>query len=157
MLRRVPLRVLFDTNAIDTLALGDPALFDTLRRAVEDGRLECLWTHVTSDEICRIPDEAERSRRIVLVASLARLVPTGAFVVGYSRVDFARLAEDPEAVEAFRLGNLKHTEDALLAATAEVEGAVLVTADRRLRARCEARGVPVLYVEDVAAAVTERG
>jgi hypothetical protein len=99
-----------------------------------------LWTHVTIDEIAETGELSRRARLLTIAAALRpRLVPTGATVVGYSRLGFARPSQDAEAVEAFRQGNIKHTEDALIAATAAVEGCPVVTGDRTLTHRAKAR------------------
>jgi rRNA-processing protein FCF1 len=55
----------------------------------------------------------------------------------------ARLS-DPEPFESLRGGNVDHTEDALIAATAEYEDATLVTEDRRLRGRAIKQGIDVI-------------
>ena len=91
---------------------------------------------------------------LTIAASMARLVPTGAFVTEFSRVDFARLFDDVEAFEAFRLGNVKHTRDALVAATAAYEGAAVVTDDVGLRNRATARGLRVLSSAELVAEVS---
>jgi len=48
-----------------------------------------------------------------------------------------------EPIEAIRKGRLKETEDALIAATAEWDGLLLVTEDGRLRRALERRGTRV--------------
>jgi hypothetical protein len=90
---------------------------------------------VQADEVERTPDR-ERVRRLLTVP--VEEVATYGFVVGYSRVGMARLS-DPEPFESLRGGNLDHTEDALIAATADYENATLVTEDRRLRGRATSR------------------
>jgi predicted nucleic acid-binding protein len=59
-------------------------------------------------------------------------VPTYGFVLDVSRLGMARL-EEPAPIKAIRAGNWeKHTKDALIAATAQYEGLILVTEERRL-------------------------
>jgi len=144
------IRGLLDSNAVDLLVYP-PERYEAMRDAVDDGRLVLLWTHITIDELAAIPDLERRGRLLLTAISLARLVPTGAMVLDYSRWDWARLADDEEAVEAFRQGNLRHTRDALLAATAVYERCALVTADRTLTFRARARGVEVMTPDDLAA------
>jgi predicted nucleic acid-binding protein len=142
-----------DANAVDGIA-DDVDRFEAVRQAVTGGRLELLWTHVTIDELAAIPDSSRRARLLTIAASMAKLVPTGAFVTEFSRVDFARLFDDVETFEAFRLGNVKHTRDALVAATAAYEGAAVVTDDVGLRNRATARGLRVLSSAELVAEVS---
>lgn len=137
-----PARVVLDANALDPL-IDQPGAYDFLELAIAEMRIEVLYTHVTLDELAEVPDLERRRGLLLAMVALGRLVPTGACVADFSSAGHARAHDDPEAVEAFRLGNLKHTHDALIAATAEFENAALVTADRRLTARAQARGVRV--------------
>lgn len=77
------------------------------------------------------------------MVDLGQLVPTGACVADVSRLNFARLMEDVDAVEALRSGNIDHTRDALIAATAIFEKCALVTNDKRLAGQAR-RGIEVL-------------
>lgn len=145
-----PTRVVLDANAVDPL-VDQAGAYETLSRAVAEGRLEALYTHVTLDELAEVPDLERRRRLILALVGLGRLVPTGAFVVGFSRLGHGRLVDDAEALESFRSGNLKHTADALIAATAAFESAALVTADKRLSGRARDRGLRVLAMTDLLA------
>jgi hypothetical protein len=60
-----------------------------------------------------------------------------------------RLGEDEEAFEAYRLGNLKHTKDALQCATASYEDCAVLTLDKGLRNRAQRRGLSVLSPAEV--------
>jgi hypothetical protein len=136
-------QVVADSNAIDPLAYT-PGAYETIRAAIDDGRLEILFTRVTVDELAAIPDLARRSHLPLILIDLGRLVPTGAFVLDYSRLNFARLNDDTEAFEAFRSGNIEHTHDALTTVTAQVEHCAVVTFDKRLTARARDHGIEVL-------------
>lgn len=136
----VPVRVVVDANAIDPL-IDQADAYETLQAAITAGTIEVLYTHVTVDELAVVPDEERRKQLLLALLALGRLVPTGAFVVGYSRLNHARPVDDAEGFEAFRSGHLKHTADALIAATAAAEQADVVTADKRLVARSQARGL----------------
>ncbi len=63
-------------------------------------------------------------------------------VLGTSRLGLARYGET-ERVEAIRSPSGRHTNDALIATTAQGEGAVLVTEERRLRNRARREGIEV--------------
>jgi len=144
------LRVLFDSNAVVDSLADPPKRYALVMDAVRSKRLDVLWTHITVDELAAIPDPHQRARLLTLAAGMARLVPTGAMVANYSRVDWARPAVDSEAIEAFRQGNLRHTRDALIAATAVYEGCCLVTSDRTLAKRAAARDIEVLSAVELA-------
>jgi hypothetical protein len=79
------------------------------------------------DELAAVPDLDRRSRLLLILVDIGRLVPTGAFAVNVSRLNFARLSEDADVVEALRSGNVDHTRDALIAVTAVYEACALVT------------------------------
>jgi hypothetical protein len=49
-----------------------------------------------------VSDAERRSRLLLAMVDLGQLVPTGACVADVSRLDFARLMEDVDAVEALR-------------------------------------------------------
>lgn len=53
------LKALLDANAVDDLA-DPPERYDAIRRAVTDGSLDLLWTHVTTDELAATPDLQRR-------------------------------------------------------------------------------------------------
>jgi predicted nucleic acid-binding protein len=136
-------RIVMDANAIDPLA-DFPGAYEAMRPAVDQGQLEVLYTHITIDELSAVPDEDRRARLLLLLVDLGHLIPTGARVLSYSRLNYARFGNDSEALDAFRSGNIKHTRDALLAATAQYEQCELVTADNRLLRRAQERGVKAI-------------
>jgi rRNA-processing protein FCF1 len=137
------LRAVLDSNAVDPF-ISAAGAYEAAEKAINEGQLDLLITHITIDELAEIPDIARRSHLLVIAMALGRLVPTGAFVLDVSRLNFARLNDDVEAVEALRSGNVDHSRDALIAATAQFEDCALVTNDKRLAGRARARGVPVL-------------
>jgi rRNA-processing protein FCF1 len=143
-------RVVVDANAIDPL-VDLPGAYEVVRSSVDQRQLKVLFTHVTIDELTATPDEERRSRLLSLLVDLGHLIPTGAFVLGFSRLNFARLSSDEEAVEAFRSGRIDHTRDALVAATAQFEQCALVTRDKRLTNRARNRGVDVITPDDLLA------
>jgi hypothetical protein len=131
-----------DSNAVDPLA-DMPGAYDAAREAVEAGHLEILFTHVTIDELAAIGD-LDRRRLLLLLISLGRLVPTGAFILGGSRLDFGRPCDDTESLAVLSSGGASHTRDTLIASVALVDGCALVTHDDRLTARARERGIEVL-------------
>jgi hypothetical protein len=118
-------RAVLDSNAIDPL-VDLPGAYEALRAALDAGRVELLFTHVNIDELAAVPDLDRRSRLLLTLVDIGRLVPTGACALDVSRLNFARLNDDVDVVEALRSGNVDHTRDALIAVTALHEGCALV-------------------------------
>ncbi len=132
-----------DSNAIDPIA-DTPGAYEATRAAVDAGRVELLFTHVNIDELAAVPDLERRSRLLLTLVDLGRLIPTGACALNFSRLNFARLNDDEQVFEALRSGNIDHTRDALIAVTADFEQCALVTNERRLTNRARDRGLEVL-------------
>jgi rRNA-processing protein FCF1 len=150
-----PLRILLDTHVVDALS-ADVGLLEQLRTAVEQGHLSVMITHLQIDEVIAIPENHERAaHREALVNVLAQLpaerIPTYGFVVGRSRIENARITDDVGSafIERLRDGNLRHTVDAVLIATAWRDDAVFVTNDRRARRVARSNGVEALSVHEL--------
>src|SRR5687768_17482011 len=111
-----PLTVMLDSNAIDALALDDHVLA-RVERAVLDGTLVLVVTHLQYDELNRTPDDDRRRRLLRLTL---RGTHTAGFVLDVSRLDMAALASEAEHAiyEDVTKGNVKHAEDALILLTA---------------------------------------
>jgi predicted nucleic acid-binding protein len=147
-------RVVFDSNAVDPL-VDRPGAFELLEAAVEAGELEVLYTHVNIDELAEVPDVDRRATLILLLVAVGKLVPTGTAAVDFSRVNFCRVGadEDEDVFMALRSGNIDHTRDALIAATAIYEQCALVTNEQRLTKRSRDRGIEVLSSDELLAEV----
>jgi hypothetical protein len=145
------LRVVIDNCAVDPL-IDRPGAYEAVRGAIDAGNLEILYTHVTIEEASRHPDPVRRRQKLQALTTLGKPVPTGAFVLGISELGQARLTGDAGAasVEVLRSKNAaKHSVDALVAATAGVEGCALLTEDRRLRNRATDEGIKVLNCQEL--------
>jgi hypothetical protein len=118
--------VVMDSNAVDPLA-DLPGAYEVARAAVQDGRLEVLFTHVTIDELAAISDLERRSSLLILLISIGRLVNTEGLIVGYSRVGFSTLVDDTESLTTLRSGGTGHSRDALIGSAALAAGRALVT------------------------------
>lgn len=140
-------RFVLDSNAVDPIADNSGA-YEITRAAIDESRIELLITHINIEELAAVPDLERRSLLLLILCDLGKLIPTGAAVVEYSRLNFCRLNDDEEATEAFRSGNIDHTRDALIAVTAEVEKCALVTNERRLTNRAKDRGIEVINTYD---------
>jgi hypothetical protein len=134
-----PARYLIDSNIYDKIA-DDADALTLAEQLVGDGRLELLSTHVQLDELTKIKDD-DRLGQLLRVP--ARTVPTFGFVFGVSRLGMARLSGE-QPLEDLRGENRdKYTHDGLIAATAQYEGATLVTEDVTIARRAQAQGIPV--------------
>jgi hypothetical protein len=121
-------RYVIDTNIHDLIA-DTPGANALVQRLVAAGRIELIVTHLQQDEL----SNASPARRQKLREIPTTQVPTADFILGVSRLDHARLG-DGQVLEAVR-GTPTHTIDGEIAATAALEGAWLVTEDRRLARR----------------------
>jgi predicted nucleic acid-binding protein len=145
---------MLDTNVVDHLMVHDD-LMRVVERLVGLDQIELLLTHIQIDEVLETPESNPKRR--TLIDFLGRLpasrVPTAGFIIGRSRIGHARLGDDEgrKQFEELRRGNLTHTEDAAIAATASVEGAVLVSCEgRKGRAveRARSNGIESLHVSE---------
>jgi len=142
--------LLLDSNAIDPF-VDVPGAYEAAEKAITDGTHELVFTHVNIDELAEVPTVDRRQRLLLAMVGLGRLVPTGAAVFGHSRLNWSRLVDDADVFEAVQSGNIDHTRDALLAATAVFERCPLVTNDKKLRKRATGRGVQVITTAELLA------
>jgi predicted RNA-binding Zn-ribbon protein involved in translation (DUF1610 family) len=131
-------RFILDSNVYDKL-VATPERQHLFIAGCESGRIELLLTHIQHDELMAIPDEAKRAA--VLSIPFVVTMTYGA-VFGTSKWGLARFGET-EKIDAIRSPSGKHANDALIAQTAQAEGAVLVTEEHRLRNRARSEGVEV--------------
>ncbi len=146
-------RAVVDSNAMDPL-MDLPGAYEAVRAAVDTGELKILFTHVTVEELAAIPDYERRCRLLIFLIAVGRMVPTGAFILGASRLDFGRLCDDTESIGVLTGQSAIHVRDALIGATALVDGCVLVTYDSRLTARARELDIEVLTTAEL---LTELG
>lgn len=142
---------IFDSNVYDVFA-DDETLRRNLVAAIESRRLLLLTTHVQRDELHAVAD-AQRRERLVEVLCLATPVATGSFVLGSSRIGEARLTSDSDAIQFDRtmrngMSDARGTNDALIISTAKVEAAILVSQDRRCRARATRVSVSTAGIDE---------
>lgn len=130
--------LLVDRNAYDVL-VETPEIQRIAIDAHESGRVTFVMTHVQNDEMLLNPNEEQRNA-IAAIPFVHAL--TYGVVLGTSKLGLARFGES-EKIEAIRSPSGNHTNDALLATTAEHEGTILVTNDKRLRNFASRNGVEV--------------
>ncbi len=120
-------------------AVCEAELDAAVSAACNDGTIELLMTHIQQDQLLAIPNDSLRSRVLTIPFVIA---PTYGVVLGTSKNGLARWGE-AEKIEAIRSPSGGHTEDALLAVTAQYDGATLVTNDKRLRNFAKRADIPV--------------
>jgi rRNA-processing protein FCF1 len=154
---------LFDGNVLDWL-VERPADLTAIQQSLQDGRLRLIHTHLLRDEPDATPDPEKRAKLAAVREQLAgEYVATTGFVLDVSRLDEAKLFSDEGArrfneeltTEDPNTGGRRHAEDALLALTAEDEGAVLVTRDVNLTKRARRQGIDVTTPADLIARLSE--
>lgn len=136
-----PKRFVLDSMVYDRLVESS----DRERKVIaahEAGKLVLLMTHIQHDELMQ--DEQKRHRTLAIPFEVTS---TYGVVLGKSKLGLARFGE-PERIHAVSGGSINHVNDALIAATAKYENAVLVTDDKRLRRRAESEGIDLWGSEE---------
>ena len=142
--------LLLDSNVYDAIYDADAvALVAALCVA---GKIELLMTHVQHEELLGIPDAEKR----VAIATIPFVIaPTYGFIFGVSKMGLARFGE-PAKIDAIeKRVRRRHTNDALIAVTAEYESATLVTDDARLSNFAARAGIVVWASERFLQVVAE--
>jgi hypothetical protein len=104
-----------DSNAVDRI-LDSPDLNGRVATAVQSQGLRLLYSHITIDEIAKIPDVRQQRRTDLLswVTTFCSPVPTGGFVLDRSRLGMARLGEANGVIPYLQSDKGDHTLDALI-------------------------------------------
>ena len=133
---------LIDTNIGDFL--WDEELIEEVNTLIEEKEMELLVTHIQIDEWKGISEEEKHQG--IMSLDWEKL-PTGAAVFGVSRFDESRFGDGSEGglnIEVIRNkhgeGDYKHTEDSLIASTAERDADYLVSNDRRMKNQVRKKG-----------------
>jgi len=126
--------------------MPDSMIFDLIAAdaecaaAVGSERVELLTTWVQEDQLEAIPDAAKREA----IAQIPRtVVGTGVFLVGQGRIGIDRIGP-AEPFNTLRGDGRGHLLDALIGATAHLDGLYLVTHDHRLMKKATAVGIPTV-------------
>jgi hypothetical protein len=127
----MPVRIMIDTQIYDTIAI-DGSRKRLIESCQRDGLIQIKSTHIEAGELSKIP--AIRDIGQATAVNTER-VGSGVFVLGHSRLDEDRFGtpETNSAFAAIQKGNVRHTEDAMIGATALIEVDILVTDDNKFR------------------------
>lgn len=137
-----PWRAVLDTNAVD--AFVEAGAFGYLVARRDAGCIDLMFTHIAIEELLAIADLGRRTLLTLHLVSYARLVPTGVFVLDYSRLGMARLGFGDEPFEAWRAEGMNNTRDALVVSAARFERCPVVSNDKRFRGRANRNGVEAI-------------
>ncbi len=147
VLEHIVRKIMLDSNAYDVVA-ADTTLKADIEALQTEGKLEAIHTHVEDGELALIPFDRDIGQA---AAIRRRPVGTGVLLLDRGILDVDRFGtpESDALFEALQTGNPKHVEDGMIASTALMEGATLVTNDRRLANRLAdlAPDLPVLNGE----------
>jgi predicted nucleic acid-binding protein len=146
----MPTRVMCDTQVHDAVA-ADPQLKQVIEQRQAAGQISVSTTHIQIDQLAKIPATRDIGQAGAIAAER---VGTGVFVLGHSRLSEDRLGDATLNATYTQLqkGNARHTEDAMIGATAVLEADILVTEDKTFRSRFKALGTnaQVMSVQEFA-------
>jgi hypothetical protein len=116
-----------------------PGMIEALRALANDGRLTVYSTGVVEDQISNGPNAEFR------LAVPRTKVGAGVFLVGSGRIGIDRIGPD-EPYESVRgpEKSYRHIADAVIAATAAMDEAILITHDKRLMSNATRQGIPTI-------------
>lgn len=121
--------IVFDTNTFDEILAGEMPL-DLIKKSISLG-YRYFITHIQTDELSNIPDNKKdkRAKLVLFLSSVSpSLIPTESFVLGYSRLGFAKLGT-PGFYEKLLNENKTNIKDSIIGDTAIKNNFILVTED----------------------------
>jgi hypothetical protein len=128
-----------DTMVFDFI-VETPGLLDSVIKLAAEEQIEILTTWVQEEQLAAAPTEKQ-----ALFATVPRReVGPGVFVLGVSRIGVDRLGPSEPYEHVRGDGGNKHVSDAMIAATASMDDAILVTNDGRLTRRATHQAVAVM-------------
>jgi hypothetical protein len=128
--------MILDTNVYDA-AIDNDQLRNLMAKKQESGSIALFSTRIENEELAAIPPLQDRGQKSAVQTVL---ISPAVFVLDASHLDDDRLGTD-EANAAFNYlqnGSKKHTNDAMIGATAMIDADILVTNDHRLLNRLSA-------------------
>ena len=151
-----PKRLVIDSMVIDLIA-DTPYLLERVQRAIANGLLTIVETHILRTQLSATPCEARRTRLLDVFEVLPKIqITTHGFVFGVSALAKADLGY--EGLEGLKTPGRGGMHDALLAATASAKADALVTRDVELAKKVKAKNLPceLWSLEDFQHFVEER-
>ena len=126
----MPTTILLDTQAYDFVA-ANMRLKTLIADMQQDGRIELISTRIEADELDEIPPHRDIGQKSSVSSSK---VGSAIFLLDISFLDEDRLGSDEvnAAFHHIENGKPKHTNDAMIGATAYSDADYLVTNDNRL-------------------------
>ncbi len=131
---------------------------ERIQCAVAKGSLMIVETHILPDQLSKTPDPARRALLLRVYDALPKVtVATSGIVLDVSRLGGAEFADETNDLEGLATTNRRGgMQDALLALTSSSKADVLVTEDRDLRKKAEAKRLQVWTFADFRRFVEER-
>jgi len=152
------LEVVIDNCAIDPF-VNIPGAYEAGLAAIERGNLKIWYVHTTLTEAATTEELDHRTRKLLVLIGLGKLVASSGLILDESRLDHAAPSDDAgaaalKALASKNLSNENHRRDALAAETARVNGWTLLTNEkRRLPNQARALGVEVLSTDELFAEI----
>jgi len=131
-----------DTMIFDHI-VETPGLVESIARLAGDNQIELLTTWIQEEQLAKAPAE----KKALFGRVPRRQVGAGVFILGVSRLGEDRLGPSEPYDHVRGDGGNKHVADAMIAATASMDEAMLVTNDSRLTRRATHQGVAVVNFE----------
>jgi predicted nucleic acid-binding protein len=114
-------------------------LVQRIQRAIANGPLTIVETHLLRDQLSQTPNAARRILLFRVYDALPMVaVPTSEFVLDVSRFDDAEFGDESVDLEGLATAGCGRMQDALLASTASRKADIIVTEDGDLRKKVEA-------------------
>ena len=124
--------IMFDTNSFDKILSGEIPL-DLIKKSISLG-YRYFITHIQIDELSDIPDskKEKRTKLLLFLSTVApSLIPTESFVLGFSRLGYAKLGT-AGYYEKLLNQNKTNIKDAILGETAIKNNFIFITDDKDL-------------------------
>jgi len=149
-------KIMFDTNSFDKILTGEIPI-ELIKKSVSLG-CKYFITHIQTDELSRVPDTKKWKReKLVLFLTIVSpsLIPTESFVLGYSKLGFAKfpsteiylnlsnptqIKEKKAHYETLLNKTRSNVKDAIIGETAIKNGFTLVTEDARFINKVDSLG-----------------
>ncbi|MFH1432579.1 MAG: hypothetical protein ABIG84_05145 [archaeon] len=137
------LKIIFDSNVYDEIVSGNLNL-----NTINKEKYEFYITHIQSDEISSCPDNEKRQVLTLFLLKIAPIIiPTESIVLDVSRFGEAKFG-DGQLLEKLKIGNSKHTKDALIGETAIKNKLILVTNDKKMNIRVNLNGGKAIDIHE---------